>query len=244
MWSLLKNGMQNSAEEILGKRAPTRRNQWFDEECKVIIERKNAARIKVLNNNTRGRREKYNKERKEAKKLFRRKKKEHFANRLRTIESERLTLNPRKFNKEIKLARSEYNPRCKFIRTTDGDLVTEQEDIVHRWMEYYTGIFTVEVTVRMQELGSAEDDEQEETSHDQIPDIDEVRKAIGAQKNNRAPGIDAITGEMMKYAGNTTTQILHKIIANIWKYKKRLPEEWDIGTHKSNTEERGLDFMQ
>lgn len=56
-----------------------------------------------------------------------------------------------------------------------------------------------------------------------------MRKAINVLKNNRAPGTDAITGKMLKYAGKTTTQILHKIIENIWKDKRKLPKEWDTG---------------
>lgn len=228
LWSLLKNNLQNAADDILGAKTSSTRNQWFDEECKEAIDRKNMARLKALNCNTRNRREMYNAERKKAKKLFRSKKRENFIHKLKIIESERLLQNPRKFYKEIKSAKSEYSPQCKFIRATNGELITDQEGITNRWLEYYTEVFAIGDNARRSELDTVDCEEQISTNQEHPPDIEEVKKAINVLKNNRTPGTDAITG-MLKCAGKTTSQILHKIIENIWRNKKELPEEWDIG---------------
>lgn len=116
---------QNTADEVLGVRSLSTRNHWFDEECKETIDRKNMVRLKTLNFNTRNHGKIYNAERKKAKKLFYNKKREYFTNKLRTIESERLLRNPRKFYKEIKTTKSEYSPQCKFIRAPNGELITD-----------------------------------------------------------------------------------------------------------------------
>lgn len=76
-------------------------------------------------------------------------------------------------------------------------------------MEYYTEVSVIGNNAKLPEPGTADCEEQLSTNQEHPPDIEEVRKAINVLKNNRAPGTDAITGEMLKYAGKTTTQILH-----------------------------------
>lgn len=46
---------------------------------------------------------------------------------------------------------------------------------------------------------------------------------------NKAPGIDAITGEMLKSAGSTAHEILHRIMKIIWQTRGTPPGDWAIG---------------
>ena len=54
---------------------------------------------------------------------------------------------------------------------------------------------------------------------------EEVIRAINRLKNNKSPGNDEITGEMIKGGGEIVAKELHKIINEVWK-EGRTPEEW------------------
>jgi hypothetical protein len=55
----------------------------------------------------------------------------------------------------------------------------------------------------------------------------EVKEQINTIKNNRAPGVDNITGEMIKYGGNEILKHISTLIHKIWMEEK-MPEEWSI----------------
>lgn len=106
----LKCSMIQEAEEMLGEKPKNSRNGRFDEEYAKVIRFKNETRKRLLRQETRKRAEEYKKARRIARRLFRKKKKEHFREKLKLIERERLNRVPRKFYKEIKSAKLEYNP--------------------------------------------------------------------------------------------------------------------------------------
>jgi uncharacterized radical SAM superfamily Fe-S cluster-containing enzyme len=47
------------------------------------------------------------------------------------------------------------------------------------------------------------------------PTLPEVRRALRTLKNNKAPGTDRITAELIKSGGPTLEANIHKIILNI-----------------------------
>lgn len=52
--------------------------------------------------------------------------------------------------------------------------------------------------------------------------------AVKALKNNKAPGIHAITEEMLKSAGDTAHEILHRIVKIIWQTRGTPPgDNWN-----------------
>ena len=57
------------------------------------------------------------------------------------------------------------------------------------------------------------------------PTIYEVKDAIHNLKNNKAPGIDGIPGEFIKYGGDALHSRLHKMISAMWE-AKRIPQQW------------------
>lgn len=200
--------MQEVAEETLGRKPPLHRNQWFNEECRVMIERENVARLRTLSSNTKTRKAEYDNERKRARKLFRHKKGELLRNKMTVIEAKRITQNPRKYYRKIKDVRSNYNTQCKFIRTKDDNLLTGREDIMRWWEEYYAEMFAGSDGEKtpQEDLNITD---QNPLDHRLTPDIIEIENAILVLKNNKAPGIDFITGKMLKHAGDSTARILH-----------------------------------
>jgi hypothetical protein len=62
----------------------------------------------------------------------------------------------------------------------------------------------------------------------EFPSLLEVKKTIGKQKNNRAPGEDFIVAELLKNGGQSLSEALHKITVSIWE-KEIMPKEWNTG---------------
>ena len=65
-----------AGEEVMGTTIQKRNVEWFDEECTEKIAKKNEARRRMLQNETRDSYEKYRELQKEAKKVCKKKKKE------------------------------------------------------------------------------------------------------------------------------------------------------------------------
>ncbi|XP_046687955.1 uncharacterized protein LOC124373648 [Homalodisca vitripennis] len=47
-------------------------------------------------------------------------------------------------------------------------------------------------------------------------------------RNNKSPGSDTITAEMLKYGGEELLKVIHELISNVWE-QERMPEEWKKG---------------
>jgi hypothetical protein len=74
---VIKKCISETALWVLGQERRKRNEHWYDDECISIgQEKKNEARMKLLNRNTRQNRELYKQKRKEAYRLYRRKKKQ------------------------------------------------------------------------------------------------------------------------------------------------------------------------
>lgn len=228
LWEKLKTSILHTAEEVLGEKPRRPRDQWFDEECVEAIKRKNHARQRLISNGTRGREEEYREARRRAKRLLRGKKRLHYREKLKHLEQEgRNGGNGRskKFFKEVKEAKAIFTPQCKFIRTANGTLAMDQEAIMQAWVEHFANVFTGEKD--NMEIGQAM--EQGDENFKLLPSLEDVMGAVRARKNDKAPGIDAITGEMLKSAGNTAHEILHRIVKIIWQIRGTPPGDWTIG---------------
>ena len=59
----------------------------------------------------------------------------------------------------------------------------------------------------------------------QAPDEKEIIKQIKKLKNNKAPGEDGITAELLKAAGPKTIKEITEIIQQIWQ-TEQIPDDW------------------
>ncbi|KAI5735497.1 hypothetical protein M8J77_019144 [Diaphorina citri] len=75
MWDAAKSIIIEAANEQIGQKEWRRNHEWFDDDCKQIIDQNNMTRERMMNRDTRNNRERYRSLRKESKKILRRKKK-------------------------------------------------------------------------------------------------------------------------------------------------------------------------
>jgi len=110
--------------------------EWFDEECREKIAKKNEARRRMLQKETRSSYEKYKELLKEVKKVCKQNKKEHLQKQLEEMEQLDRQDERRKFYKAMDKIRKGYHPRQEACRDKDGKVLFNKEDIMNRCAEY------------------------------------------------------------------------------------------------------------
>ena len=85
-WENIKKVILESAEETIKMREKNIHNEWWDEECKAAISRKNITRRKCLQKRTGANQEQYKQARKEANKICKEKKNQWINNRIKQVE--------------------------------------------------------------------------------------------------------------------------------------------------------------
>jgi len=102
MWNNVKETIIAAGEETMGTTIIQKKNvEWFDEECREKIAKKNEARRRMLQKETRGSYEKYKELQKDAKKVCKKKKKEHLQKQLEETEQLNRQNERRKFYKAM-----------------------------------------------------------------------------------------------------------------------------------------------
>jgi len=71
-----KKTLITSAQDIIGEKQHERKEEWYDQECREMVEVKREARLKCIQRSTRANQEDYNRKRTAACRVCRRKKRE------------------------------------------------------------------------------------------------------------------------------------------------------------------------
>uniref|UniRef100_A0A8D8WWM8 Craniofacial development protein 2 n=1 Tax=Cacopsylla melanoneura TaxID=428564 RepID=A0A8D8WWM8_9HEMI len=224
MWNTAKSIITEAAEEQIGRMERKRIEEWYDEECKQLIEEKNMARKRMLERNTRNNRERYHNLRKESKKLLKKKKKEALKKKIKEIDQLSRENEQRKFYAAVNRMTKKFQPKINACRNTNGDIITDEEVVLKRWEQHFKELLNEEQS----EPTSRTNEQILEDDNVNIPTISEIRKSIMKMKNNRAPGDDNITAELLKYGGDAVETMMLEIISTIWE-KEKMPENWTTG---------------
>lgn len=122
-----------ASKEILGRRK-TRRS---DEECKRAVDRRNEARRKMLQKETRLNSQKYLEERRAAHRICRRKKREATSKRIADMEAEYSNGKLKDFYQGIRKVKNSFRSKICICKGKDGKVITEEKQVVERWREYF-----------------------------------------------------------------------------------------------------------
>ncbi|XP_062714037.1 uncharacterized protein LOC134290845 [Aedes albopictus] len=192
-WSTIKAAINNAAESTIGYVERSRRNDWFDEECRAVLEEKDAARAVMLQHGNRQNVERYRQKRKQQTRLFREKKR-----RLEEAECEEMELlcrsqETRKFYQKLNASRKGYVPQAEICRDKDGSLLTDKREVIERWKQHFDEHLNGEENVGTEDQGSGGNDYvgAAEDGNEPTPTLREVKDAIHQLKNNKAAAISA-----------------------------------------------------
>ena len=118
------------------------------------------------------------------------------------------------------------------LRAADGKgRITSTKEKLERWRRHFEQVTNVVSEVTEATLSMipvcvhGEDLEVSDEVLIQEPSEDEVREAILQLKNNKAPGDDGITAELLKLGGETIVEEMTRIAVSIWR-SERIPEDW------------------
>jgi hypothetical protein len=192
-WISIKNALLEITKVETGEQRKERNQDWYDEEYQIAMKEKNDARKKCLNKETRKNREEYEEKRKIAIKLCRRKKREMWNKKIEEIKGTNIKKNTRKFYKEVKEMRKDYQQQNVICKDAKGKILTEEKGILLRWQQYFRLLLEDE----LQPLEENEKENIEELEDIDKPTYEEMIKVIRNIKNGKAPGTDNITVELI-----------------------------------------------
>ena len=115
-WEQIKKAIIEAANEVIQKQDRKQRSKLWDQDCQLVITRKNEARRKWLQHKTRASCKWYHKKRNEANRMCAQKKKEWINETIRQIEENYKKIESRKFFSEIKKLKQQ-NTRLPSIYT-------------------------------------------------------------------------------------------------------------------------------
>ena len=124
----------------------------------------------------------------------------------------------------IRKIKNGYQARSKIVRGTDGSVKIQEERVLEIWKEFFYDLLNREERPDIIERAHIP----EVDMHIEEPTIDCVRKAIKSLKNNKAPGLDNISAELIKHGGEILEFQLFKLIIKIWRVEA-IPNDWDTG---------------
>jgi len=108
--------------------------------------------------------------------------------------------------------------RCKTapLKSTTGEIITDQDRQMDRWVEHYSDLYSRENIVAPSALDAIESmpvmDEL-----DAEPTPDELRKAIDSLATRKAPGTDSIPPDLIKHCKTALLQPLHEVLCKCWE---------------------------
>ncbi len=198
IWESLKKIMKEEVEEILGVEwvggNGKIHTQWWTEEVKTAVKKKTKMLIRWLRLRTVESQMKYVEARREAKQAMKRAKTSMWEEM-----GEKMIEDMRKVKKMLYgLAKSYRRGKTKQynIKDEEGNVITEQEKIQNRWLEYFGELLNAEE-------GDEEEDLEEEEMEQDFEEImvEEFDRALAKMKNGKTPGVDGTPIQLIKEGG-------------------------------------------
>eukprot|EP00795_Rhopilema_esculentum_P011858 gene11858-2404_t len=112
--------------------------------------------------------------------------------------------NMRELFKKVKLISGKSSKRVALpVKDKEGKLITDEKRQNERWKEHFQIVLNLSAPTTVAKIDEPTDELDITT---ESFNIDEVQKAIKMMKNNKAPGIDLISAEVLKEGGDEVSQ--------------------------------------
>ena len=223
-WKHISHSVENAAKTVLGYEKPPQDKPWYDEECRLANDEKNAARTLMLQSvATRAATERYKVKRREENRLFKRKKRQWKKRESEQIETYRQINEARKFYQKVNSRGRGNGSWPPFCKDKDGNLVTDTQSMLAICRDHFSTLLVAERKNLDETIGEIDDDGID--CHP--PNQDEVRTAIARLKNNKAAGADGLPAELFKTGGDELIGSMHKLICKIW-LDECMPDDWNL----------------
>ena len=105
------------------------------------------------------------------------------------------------------------------LKDKEGNILHDRHKMSNRIKEFYEDLYDAKITNKAEENYK---------NQNEIPDIilKEIEMALKSMPNNKTPGADQITTDMIKNGGTTVLKIIQKLFNRCLKEKK-IPQYWN-----------------
>jgi hypothetical protein len=124
----IKKVIGESAKEVIREKRRVRNEEWFDDECKIAIKRKNADILIMMQRETRQNYERYKESISRGNKILRGKKRGYLKVWMREIEELNIQNESRKYYQAVKWMTKDYQPRTNSCRDKNGKVIRGDEE--------------------------------------------------------------------------------------------------------------------
>ena len=123
----------------------------------------------------------------------------------------------------IKKITNKPTTRMQTVKSKEGEVLTELQDVKNRWKENYEELYYNQNPVNKEMT----DGIPQMPSYEEEPDIlrGEVTAAIKKLTDNKAPGYDNTTAEELKATGEIGVDVVQRLCNIIWKTEV-FPDDW------------------
>ena len=206
-----------SAKNHIPKRKKKNQRYISEETLKLIEERremkvKGSSQCSAL----------YKEKSREIKRNIRKDKKQYIEKECKEMEDLHAKNKDRQLFKKVQEMTREFQPSLKVIKNKQGEVLTENEDILGRWREYCSEMYSAPQT------SDTSNQEVEVEFQEPEPLVDEVRWALNEISNGKSPGCDDVPIELIKEGKDKSILLYHAIILKIWRTKS-----WPIAWKRS-----------
>ncbi|VVC33730.1 Hypothetical protein CINCED_3A022291 [Cinara cedri] len=184
----------NKAKDaVIGKQKKSNK-PWFNDTCRRALRRK---KEKVNN-------------------IIRYEKRRYMKNMLEETEEYQKLNRSRQLFKNINALRTGFKKQEKFLKNSDGTLITDPNDIFDKWKDYFENLLNCDEPINSFTWTEVEPNEIEYLPPDRI----EITEQIKRLKNHKTPGEDGIQAEILKSLDEETISNMHNLVELVWKEEK------------------------
>ena len=229
---IMEKAYKEVAEAVLG-RPRKKRKPWISEESWNIVEQRERLHKKILDTHSerikKQLKDKHAEKNKEVKRSIKADKRKWLENIATEAEDAARKQHMRTLYGLTKTLCNERQRRSTAVFDKEGNLISGKDAIKSRWTEHFKDVFnTDEPENPITENDECNFNNRIEEITVNAPTIVEVKEAIKKLQNNKAPGIDCITAELLKADVEFSAMKVHQLLGKVWKQEK-IPTNWKKG---------------
>ncbi len=221
-WQTFKESVIQSAHNVFGCFRSSSKKPWISERTLNIIDRRREARL-------RGDLTEYQRLNRQRNVAIAEDREKFWQAEAKHLESAANNNNMSRVFSLLRQARNGPRITTALVKDSNGNLIVTEANCLERWKEHFSLLLqhgtspadpAISLAANAVALSTA-------CSIDPVTP-EEVRAALKKLNNRKAPGICAITAEMLKSGGESIVEWLTHIFNEVWE-TERLPSDWTRG---------------